>query len=143
MPTRRVKKPGRNGLCNGIPPYDLRTRMGYFATFAHGKRSFKELIARGSKLQYAARAGAGIDNFDVEYLDKIGLNHLEENDCGACYGYNWRHFGAEYTNCKADYTGQGFDQLKYVIDLLRNNPYSRRIFLSAELRQRRLSPPSL
>jgi dihydrofolate reductase/thymidylate synthase len=31
----------------------------------------------------------------------------------------------------ADYTGQGFDQLLYVIDKIRNNPNDRGIVLSA------------
>ena len=70
-------------------------------------------------------------NSSRKFLDNIGLNHLEENDCGACYGFQWRHFGAEYKDCNTDYEGKGFDQVKYVLDLLKNDPYSRRIFLSA------------
>jgi dihydrofolate reductase/thymidylate synthase len=70
-------------------------------------------------------------NSSREYLNKIGLDNLEEGDCGACYGFQWRHFGAEYNDCKTDYTDKGFDQVKYVLDLLRNDPFSRRIFLSA------------
>ena len=70
-------------------------------------------------------------NSSREYLDKIGLDHLEENDCGACYGFQWRHFGAEYIDCKTDYTGIGFDQVNYVLNLLKFEPFSRRILLSA------------
>ena len=70
-------------------------------------------------------------NSSREFLDKIGLNNLEENDCGACYGFQWRHFGAKYKDCNTDYTDKGFDQVKYVLDLLKNDPFSRRIFLSA------------
>jgi len=70
-------------------------------------------------------------NSSRDFLDNIGLNHLEENDCGACYGFQWRHFGAQYKDCNTDYEGKGFDQVKYVLDLLKNDPFSRRIFLSA------------
>jgi dihydrofolate reductase/thymidylate synthase len=70
-------------------------------------------------------------NSTRQFLDSNGLNHLQENDTGACYPFQWRHFGAKYIDCNTDYTGQGFDQIKYVINLLKNNPYSRRIFLSA------------
>ena len=70
-------------------------------------------------------------NSSKDFLNKIGLDHLEENDCGACYGFQWRHFGAEYKDCNTDYTGQGFDQVKYVLNLLKTDPFSRRIFLSA------------
>ncbi|MCA9508873.1 MAG: hypothetical protein KC505_10675, partial [Myxococcales bacterium] len=38
---------------------------------------------------------------------------LEERDLGAIYGFQWRHFGANYTSYDADYAGQGFDQLKH------------------------------
>ncbi len=70
-------------------------------------------------------------NSSREYLDKIGLDNLEENDCGACYGFQWRHFGAEYVDCNTDYSGKGFDQVQYVLNLLKTDPFSRRIFLSA------------
>ena len=70
-------------------------------------------------------------NSSREFLDKYGLEHLEEGDCGACYGFQWRHFGAKYIDCNTDYTGIGFDQVKYVLNLLKTDPFSRRIFLSA------------
>lgn len=47
------------------------------------------------------------------------------------YGFQWRHFGAKYIDCKTDYTGQGIDQLAQVIDKIKNNPNDRRIILSA------------
>lgn len=65
------------------------------------------------------------------YLDSVGLSHRVEGDLGPVYGFQWRHFGAEYVDAKTDYTGQGVDQLQEVIDKLRNNPYDRRIILSA------------
>ena len=47
------------------------------------------------------------------------------------YGFQWRHFGAKYTNMHADYTGQGHDQLAEIISQIKSNPTSRRIVLSA------------
>ena len=38
----------------------------------------------------------------------------EEGDLGPVYGFQWRHFGAEYKGMHADYTGQGVDQLAQV-----------------------------
>ena len=65
-----------------------------------------------------------------DFLDLRGLTYLEEGDMGAGYGYQLRHFGGEYKNAKTDYTGIGFDQLKYVINEIKNNPTSRRILFS-------------
>eukprot|EP00249_Psilotum_nudum_P025122 c29381_g1_i3 orf=794-1816(+) len=70
-------------------------------------------------------------NATREYLDRIGLTDREEGDLGPVYGFQWRHFGAKYTNMHADYTGQGFDQLMDVIKKIRFNPEDRRIILSA------------
>ncbi|KAK3948744.1 thymidylate synthase/dCMP hydroxymethylase domain-containing protein [Pseudoneurospora amorphoporcata] len=65
------------------------------------------------------------------FLDMLGLLHRKEGDLGPVYGFQWRHFGAEYVDCDTDYTGQGVDQLQRIIDTLRKNPYDRRLILSA------------
>ncbi|MBA0766422.1 hypothetical protein Gotri_015467 [Gossypium trilobum] len=70
-------------------------------------------------------------NASREFLDSIGLTDREEGDLGPVYGFQWRHFGARYTDMHADYTEQGFDQLLDVIDKIKNNPNDRRIILSA------------
>jgi thymidylate synthase len=72
-------------------------------------------------------------NASREFLDSRGLTHLEENDLGPVYGHQWRFFNAQYKDCTTDYTGQGIDQLKYIIDNLKNpeTRYSRRLILSA------------
>jgi thymidylate synthase len=70
-------------------------------------------------------------NGSREYLDKVGLGHRREGDLGPVYGFQWRHFGAEYKTCEDDYTGQGVDQLAQVIDKIKNNPTDRRIIMSA------------
>ncbi|KAJ4957444.1 hypothetical protein NE237_024555 [Protea cynaroides] len=70
-------------------------------------------------------------NSSRDYLDRIGLGDREVGDLGPIYGFQWRHFGARYTNMHADYTGQGFDQLLDVIYKIKNKPDDRRIVLSA------------
>lgn len=74
------------------------------------------------------------------YLDSIGLSHYEEQELGPVYGFQWRHFGAEYIPAhrrKEDgdgmdhHQGEGVDQIKDIIHLLLTDPSSRRIVLSA------------
>lgn len=48
-------------------------------------------------------------------------------DAGPIYPFQWRHAGASYQGCQADYTGQGVDQLRNAIADIRMNPGSRRI----------------
>lgn len=70
-------------------------------------------------------------NSSREYLDSIGLNHREVGDLGPVYGFQWRHFGAEYKTMYDDYTNKGVDQLREVIHTIKTNPNSRRILMSA------------
>lgn len=58
-------------------------------------------------------------NGSKEYLESVGLGHREEGDLGPVYGFQWRHFGAEYTDMHANYSGKGVDQLAEVIDKVR------------------------
>lgn len=59
-----------------------------------------------------------------------GNSEARNYDAGPVYGFQWRHFGAEYTDCHADYTGQGVDQIGKIIHLLKSSPTSRRLVLS-------------
>ncbi|KAJ1961989.1 Thymidylate synthase, partial [Dipsacomyces acuminosporus] len=70
-------------------------------------------------------------NGSREFLDSRGLSHRREGDLGPVYGYQWRHFGAQYKDADTDYTGQGVDQLADVVRKIRENPTDRRIILSA------------
>ena len=69
-------------------------------------------------------------NTTRQFLDSKGLQHLPVGDMGPSYGFLFRHFGATYTNCLADYTGKGTDQLAILIDKLKNNPSDRRLIIS-------------
>jgi thymidylate synthase len=69
-------------------------------------------------------------NSSREFLDSRGLSHYDQGDIGAGYGFQWRHFGAKYTNMYDSYEGQGMDQLKDVIYKIKNTPDDRRIIMS-------------
>ncbi|KAI8116259.1 Thymidylate synthase [Lucilia cuprina] len=70
-------------------------------------------------------------NSDRKFLDKLGFTEREEGDLGPVYGFQWRHFGAKYRTCHDDYSNEGVDQLKEVINTIRTNPNDRRIIMSA------------
>ncbi|XP_042299162.1 thymidylate synthase-like [Sceloporus undulatus] len=91
--------------------------------FIKGSTNAKELSAKGVKIWDA--------NGSRQFLDKQGFCSREEGDLGPVYGFQWRHFGAEYKDMNTDYTGQGVDQLQQVIDTIRNNPDDRRIIMCA------------
>ena len=70
-------------------------------------------------------------NGSREFLDSLGLTDRKEGDLGPVYGFQWRHFGASYTDCDAEYSGKGVDQLKNIVYSLKNNPNDRRMLLCA------------
>ncbi|MDR2223281.1 MAG: thymidylate synthase [Flavobacteriaceae bacterium] len=62
---------------------------------------------------------------NIQYLKDNGVRIWDEwanenGDLGPVYGYQWRNWN-----------GEGIDQIKEVIDTLKNNPNSRRIMVSA------------
>jgi len=69
-------------------------------------------------------------NTSREFLDKRGLEHYNEGDMGETYGFNFRHFGAEYKGCQHDYTNCGFDQISNLLNLIKNDPCSRRMLIN-------------
>lgn len=72
-------------------------------------------------------------NSSREFLNSRGLYSYEPNDLGPIYGFQWRHFNAHYTNASADYNSQGIDQLKEIIEQLKDPKQrnSRRLIVSA------------
>ena len=70
-------------------------------------------------------------NSNREFLDSIGMTERKEGVLGPCYGYQWRHFNANYDENEAKPLERGIDQLENVINLINNNPHSRRIMLTS------------
>ena len=91
--------------------------------FIRGSTNAKELSSKGVKIWDG--------NSSREFLDKQGFYEREEGDLGPIYGFQWRHFGAEYKNMHTNYEGQGIDQLREVIKKIKNNPDDRRIIMTA------------
>lgn len=90
-------------------------------------------IAGSTNANLLAEKGVHIwdGNGSREFLDKCGLSHREEGDLGPVYGFQWRHFGADYIDMHTDYTGRGVDQLAELIEKIKKNPNDRRLILTA------------
>lgn len=141
-------------LNKGIEKLD-RTKVGTLSTFGksfkynirnyrlplftHRKMFYRGIIEEllffisgktDTKLLESKNVNIWKGNTSREFLDSRNLLHLKEGDMGAGYSFQLRHFGAEYINAETDYINKGFDQLKYVIDLIKRDPNSRRILFS-------------
>ena len=72
-------------------------------------------------------------NTSREFLDSRGLSY-KEGVLGACYGYQWRFYGAEYKEEYADTSkakpSDGIDQIMQVIETLKTDPSSRRMIVN-------------
>jgi thymidylate synthase len=101
----------------------LRGIIAELLWFVHGSTDAKLLSNQGVKIWDG--------NGSLEFLKARGLVDRREGDLGPVYGFQWRHFGARYTDCESGYQGEGVDQLADVIRKIRKDPMDRRIILSA------------
>ena len=104
--------------------------------FISGSTDSKVLEEQGVKIwqgnssnEFLQQRGLQTDSWDNK--NKNGDKNYREGDIGPGYGFQWRHFGTEYYGCDESYVGEGVDQLQNAIDLIKHNPESRRILISA------------
>ena len=72
-------------------------------------------------------------NTSEEFIKSRNLPY-KKGVMGPMYGYQWRFFGAKYnvdSNGVPQETHGGVDQLQKVIDLIKNDPHSRRIIMTS------------
>jgi len=94
----------------------------------------KRVFFRGivEELAWFLRGSTNVNELRDKKVHIWDLNSEQTGfDAGPIYGFQWRHFGAPYTDCHADYKDKGIDQIKSIIDLLKTDPHSRRMILSA------------
>jgi thymidylate synthase len=90
----------------------------------------EKLKQRASTMESAGDLAKFSEKMRLSVLsDKVAARR--EGDAGPVYGFQWRHFGAEYEGPYADYRGKGFDQIERVIRQIREEPNSRQILLTA------------
>lgn len=56
---------------------------------------------------------------------------FNERELGPIYGFQWRHFNAEYKGYNHNYQGEGVDQLANLVNKIKTNPQDRRMIVSA------------
>ncbi len=135
---------GRNGDTKSIFGYSMRFSLkdGKIPILTSKKMAwktcFKELIwflSGSTDANKLKKEGVRIweGNTSREFLDSRELYHLPEGDIGAGYGHQWRHYNAPYQDCNTDYKDTGIDQIKYIIDSLKNpeERSSRRLVFTA------------
>lgn len=72
-------------------------------------------------------------NTSREFLDSLDMKYRKEGIMGPMYGYQWRYFNSEYNEKNGnplEYSNH-IDQLEDVINLIKNDPFSRRILLTS------------
>lgn len=121
--------------------FDISERIPLLTTKKMGwKTIIKELLwfLRGDtdvKILQKQNVHIWDGNSSREFLFNRNLQY-QEGVLGPAYGWQWRHFGAEYNESCADSSInsieiKGFDQIKNIEYLLKNDPFSRRIILTA------------
>jgi len=63
--------------------------------------------------------------------DETKKKMIEEEELGPIYGYQWRNFGADYVSHDKEPRGNGVDQLKNLMQMLKTDPSDRRMIVSA------------
>ena len=132
------KKVGRNGATRSLFGEMLKFKLNNFPLLTskrvYFKGVFEELMffIRGdTNSKHLSEKNVKIwePNTTTEFISQHGLDY-EEGDMGPMYGFQWRHFNAQYHGMHSKYDNKGFDQLKYVMNELKTNPSSRRIIMS-------------
>jgi dihydrofolate reductase/thymidylate synthase len=109
----------RFDLRNGKFPLQTTRRMWFRGIF----EEFKWMLSGNTNANDLAAKGVNIwlPNSTREFLDSRGLHHYLPGDIGPTYGFNLRHYGAEYCGMgTSKYEGKGIDQLQNVINQLNN-----------------------
>ncbi len=98
-----------------IKPAATRPAFEEFWFFMRGETQTKKLEEKGINFW--------VGNTTREFLDKRGLNALDEGDMGLAYGSQWRGFNRLLVDEENE-----FDQLTDAYEVLKNDPYSRRVY---------------
>ena len=127
----------RFNLRNGFPAVTTKRLawkavVGELLWFLEGsidERRLAEITFESSKSDIKEKTTIWTANADKQGTELGYENNSLSKKLGPIYGYQWRNFGG--TSWAWDTENNGFDQIKWLIDEIKNNPDSRRLILSA------------
>jgi thymidylate synthase len=120
---------GRNGAIKSVFGASLECDLrDGFPLLTTKKMFWKGIVA---ELAWFLGGSTNVDELRAQKVHIWDGNSEDRGyDAGPVYGFQWRHFGAEYIDCHTDYSGQGIDQIGDIIRLIRETPTTRRLVLS-------------
>jgi thymidylate synthase len=123
------EREGRNGVVKSMSRASLECDLNDGFPLLTTKRMFWKGIVE--ELAWFLRGSTNVDELRAKKVHTWDGNSKDRAyDAGPVYGFQWRHFGAEYTTCHDNYTGKGVDQIGEIIRLLNESPNTRRLVLS-------------
>jgi len=149
-------------MYNVVCEYDLTT---YFPLVTRRKMPFKSIVAELLWILSGSTNNDDLVKLGCKFWSPWVDTNIEENrifynahpnyplgHLGPIYGWQLRHFGADYDTYLASkntfgewmYQGRGHDQLTWLINEIKTNPYSRRLVVSywnpPDISKMRLAP---
>ena len=123
------EREGRNGIIKSMFGASLECDLNDGFPLLTTKKMFWKGIVE--ELAWFLRGSTNVEELRSKKVHIWDGNSEDRGyDAGPVYGFQWRHFGAEYITCHDNYTNQGIDQIGEIIRLLKETPTSRRLVLS-------------
>lgn len=133
-----IQNIGRNGLVSSCFSKSLNFDLRFGFPLLTTKKMFfrgivEELIfflkgQTDTKILESKNINIWKGNTSREFLDKAELYDYKDGQMGPMYGFQWRHFGAEYEPSNIE--PGGMDQLLHIIHNIKMNPKSRRLIMT-------------
>lgn len=129
---QRIDRTGVGTLSTFGPQIEFNLQEGFpllttkRLNFVHILHEVMWYISGSMDTKYLREHGVNVWNGNTtrEFLDARGLSDYPVGHTGPIYGYQWRHFGGNEHQ-------PGVDQLARLLSILRTDPTSRRMYMSA------------
>ncbi len=96
--------------------------------FIKGETSKEWLLARDNHIW---SEWCSPDKIPYSHDPEVQKRMMAEEELGPVYGWQWRNFGADYVAHNKPKQGEGKDQLQEIVEMLKEDPSSRRMLVLA------------